>query len=71
MGKLKTFIEIDSFRSGDFIDALKQFCWKYDINLNIQTTGWFYKTHFIKAEGDDNKIVALKRWIDKTIELNQ
>jgi hypothetical protein len=71
MGKLKVSIEIDSFRSNGFLNTLKQICFNHDINLNISTTGWFYKTHFIKAEGDDNKVIALKKWIDETVELNQ
>ena len=72
MGKLKTSIKIDGFRSNNFINVLKQLCWKYDIDLDIQTTGWFYKTHYIKAEcNDDKKIIALQKWIEETIELNQ
>jgi hypothetical protein len=71
MGKLKGSIEVDSFQSNQFLNTLKQICFKHDINLDVSTTGLFYKTHFIKAEGEDNKIIALKKWIDETIELNQ
>ena len=71
IGKLRSTIEIDGFRSRQLINEVKKFCFLYEISLDIYTIGWFNKIHFIKYEGEDNKIVVLKKWLEEIMELNQ
>ena len=71
MAEFKTYVEVDSFRSGQFLDDLKKFCFINDINLNISTTGLFYKTHYITGKGDSNNVVLFKKWVEEIVRLNQ
>ena len=71
MTEFKTYVEVDSFRSSQFLDALRKFCFINDIDLNITTTGWFYKTHYISGKGSSEKCCLLKKWIEEVIKLNQ
>lgn len=65
IGTLKTYVECGKLISGQFENALKNYCFMNSVELKLQIDkGFFTNTIRIVAEGKEQDIIHIKEWME-------
>ena len=66
---LKVTATVGWTRATEFKKAVKRFCFRHDLTLELDETKGFLETQFlIKATGADAQLLAFKSWLNSIEE---